>query len=350
MLDILFGQFAAEARASWPTVPFRGGRCGLPDRLFSELAEVLTPDKLVHAADGRIQAWAREGSVQCSASEALAHYAQSRSLYVPHVEHVHPALNDYLRALETELGVPKGSGHCSVFAGSAGSRVAPHCDHDFGFNLLVRGRKHWRVSEEGALAFPLRGHQLGRPIHADQVPGSNVPPSMPKLTGEFEQNSGECVFVPAGVWHETHLMTDCISLDFAIDPPRLADAVAESLAIEVRNKLLNCEQWRRPLDAAGKMWLEVRAADAFDNVFDGFQGSLRTELVKCPSFTIAATSMARGERTRWYITVYVEERVMASLVVTCATEIMVTSLLRARRPELTSIEKLTQVVAVIVER
>lgn len=256
MLNQLFGEMQAENFLSknWPNVPLFGGGGLMPEALLSEWAAGLIPSRLIPRVSGDVQVWSSTGSRRCVAGDALKLYAQGCSLYVSHVEEVVPSLVERIRALEKQLGVPAGSGHCSIFAGKRGAIVPAHCDHDFGFNLLLVGRKYWKISASSRRYFPLQGHQVGRGCVDDGWGrGASPPEAIPTEADTFEQTPGCCVFLPSGIWHQTELREDCISLDFAIDPPRISDVVADA----VRSLLNRSELFRAPFDNAGLEWWNI---------------------------------------------------------------------------------------------
>lgn len=256
MLSHLFGEIQQKDFLSkyWPHSPLFGDAGSVPQAQLSEWAAFLAPIQLLPRVSGEVQVWSSTGSRECAAVEALSLYDQGCSLYVSHVERFLPSLVEPIRALEVQLGVPKGSGHCSIFAGRKGAVVPAHCDHDFGFNLLLVGQKSWNISASGRRYFPLQGHQLGR--DSKDTPwgrGVSPPDSMPTDAGTFEQSPGCCVFLPAGIWHQTELREDCISLDFAIDPPRYSDVIADAL----RTLMNESERFRAPFDNVGFTWWQV---------------------------------------------------------------------------------------------
>lgn len=222
-----------ELRASWQ-------HCLHPERLLSSFPNLVG-----------IQAWSPSGSQHCGPHEALKFYLDGAALYIPKVQNLCYGAETILKSLESDLGVPAGSGHCSVFCGSRGSVVSPHCDHDYGFNYLVYGAKRWRISVSENLEFPLVGHQIGRQA-SSRISGL-VPDCMPPYIG-FIQESGDCVFVPPGVWHSTECLVESLSLDFAIDPPRRSDFLLN----ELRCDLESVVEFRTPLDKDSLSWIENR--------------------------------------------------------------------------------------------
>ncbi len=231
------GEFLARF---WPSRPllWRGAldRIGLP-----YLTQLTDLKAILAMYRGPVKGWNRAGSVNSSPERALGLYETGHALYVPRIDRYLPELGEFLRPLERELGVPRHSAHCSIFAAAANSVIPMHFDMDFGFNILLQGRKIWKLAPNEHVLNPLVSHDTSRP-GPDLQPyvKETLPQTMPKNCSSDEAGPGDVYFLPRGYWHETKAVEDCIALEFAVTPGTWLDVVLD----EIRAKLLLRVDWR----------------------------------------------------------------------------------------------------------
>jgi hypothetical protein len=196
-----------------------------------------TPTTILQDFEGcPIRLWIDRNSYDVDCLNALTGFRNGGAIYIPNAERVYAELSQFRDQLCAELGVPSSAGSCSIFMSREGATVPMHFDHDFGFNMLVRGQKRWTLAKNDCVVWPTVGHDASReplPLLKSYL-DRNLPNTMPPSSVDVEVGPGAVCFIPRGYFHTTFARVDCIALDFAIDPPVWADYIGAL----VRNHLI----------------------------------------------------------------------------------------------------------------
>lgn len=227
---------------------------GVLAALASTAVKASSPtDILESLADRVVLAWQDKRSHGMSARAAAKAFERGAAVYVPHVESIYGELRPFLAVLCSELGIPDAWASCSLFLSPKGAEVPMHFDHDFGVNVLLRGRKRWTIALNDHVAFPTVGFDASKdplPELRSYVAG-NLLRSMPTSAKSIEVGPGGVAFLPRGCWHSTYALEDCVALDFALDPPCWVDYALSILRSELvklagaRRSVLSVERGSR---------------------------------------------------------------------------------------------------------
>jgi len=159
-----------------------------------------------------------------------------------------PGACDWLRALEAELGMPRGGATLSVFVNGRNSGLSAHCDPHEQIAIHLRGPKEFRLRQHAA-RFPHMKHVPGiaAPPHwLAQSPGGLL--DVTTLADDAEHavlQPGSMLFTPRGLYHETVAGDECaMTAVIAFRNPTPAELVTNYL----HKVLTQSEEWRRPLD------------------------------------------------------------------------------------------------------
>jgi hypothetical protein len=166
------------------------------------------------------------------------------------VEELLPGAADWLRVLETELGMPRGSATMAAFVNGPDSGLSVHCDPQEQIAIHVRGPKAFRVAPHPA-RFPRMQHVPGRatpPEWLGQSPSGLLDvKTLPASAEHIELAPGSVLYTPRGLYHETLSGDDlAVTAVIAFRNPTPADLLAKYL----ENVLMQSEDWRRPLYGA----------------------------------------------------------------------------------------------------
>lgn len=225
----------------------------LPSFFRSEL--LLEPRALSDAYRGSLSVTRHgRGQYRVSGPDARAYFEDlGLSVKFDAIEDVVPGARDWLRSLETELGVPRGGTTLIAFVNAAGSGLAAHCDPSEQIAIHLRGAKEFRV-KPAPVRFPTVGYSARRGAPAEwlgQFP-EGLPPwtVLPADAEKVPLAPGSVLFTPRGLFHQT-LANDelAVTVVVKIHNPTPAELVSAALG----NVLLQSPQWRRPLDGA---WAE----------------------------------------------------------------------------------------------
>ncbi len=233
----------------WPETPLavHGPKARLPSPLNAPCFD--TPAAFLSSYRGRVLFGRGSRGPRAALSadaDPAALYAMGLTLYLPDVAHVLPECAAFLRALESDLGIPAHCARFTAWASPEADGAACHFDAEDVFSIQLAGRKRFSVIERPALRHAV-GSQFG--------PGIAPPPELVHQVGnrlpvpdeaefvDIDMEPGSVLYLPRGHWHRTVAEADSLSVTIAIATPTLLDG----LLVELRETLLSDERWRRPV-------------------------------------------------------------------------------------------------------
>ncbi len=236
---------------------------GSLDRLPSFFYEgvLADPRELSAAYRGPVYVTNRNlGRYQVHGIDAKACFAElGLSVGFTTVEDLVPGAKDWLRALEADLGMPRGCATMAVFVNGRDSGLSVHCDAQEQIAIHLQGPKAFRVQPH-PVAFPRMQHVPGRetpPHWLGQAPeGLLEVTTLPEGAEHIDLRPGSVLYTPRGLYHET-LSGDALAMTavVAFRNPTPAELVTRYL----ENVLLQSEAWRRPLESAWSPDPQLRA-------------------------------------------------------------------------------------------
>jgi ribosomal protein L16 Arg81 hydroxylase len=171
-----------------------------------------------------------------------------------------PGAPEFLRALESELGLNDGSLVMSAFASPRQDGLGRHYDSQDVISVQLHGRKQFHYAPVREIAVPYGTQYIpgGRPYDEMYAQAQNGFPDDKNVKFEtVEMKPGSVLFLPRGTWHYTQAGEPSLSLSITISPPTLLDCALEQL----RWLLLQDSAWRQPLygaTASGPMYQALR--------------------------------------------------------------------------------------------
>jgi len=172
-----------------------------------------------------------------------------------------PGAPEFLRALESELGLNEGSLVMSAFASPYQDGLGCHYDAQDVISIQLIGTKrfHYAPVQEVAVPYGTQYIPGGKPYDEMYAQAQNGFPDNKNVKFETaEMKPGTVLFLPRGTWHYTEAGEPSLSLSITISPPTLLDCAMEQL----RWLLLQDSAWREPLYGAtanGAMHENLRA-------------------------------------------------------------------------------------------
>ncbi len=165
-----------------------------------------------------------------SAIEAPQYYEQGCAIYAENIGDVIPQLSAMTRRLCGQLGIhPQWMGF-EAFAARAGAVSTLHYDHESNFQILLQGRKRWRLAANRCIENPrLAHHRLENPLEEAQAHTLPFPKSLEEAK-VARVNEGSVVFFPLGYWHEVESETDTLAVNLVVKPPRICESLGEALS------------------------------------------------------------------------------------------------------------------------
>jgi 50S ribosomal protein L16 3-hydroxylase len=126
--------------------------------------------------------------------------------------------------------------------------LAKHFDDREIVVVQLHGRKRWRVAPNREAPYPTAGYPTHSADHRARFELSLYAPDvfaleMPADAMSFELVPGSVLFLPRGAWHETHAVTDSLSLTVGLALPTTLNALVAALY----SHLLPDAEWRRPM-------------------------------------------------------------------------------------------------------
>ena len=172
-----------------------------------------------------------------------------------------PGAPEFLRALESELGLNEGSLVMSAFASPQQDGLGCHYDAQDVISIQLVGTKRFHFAPVKEVAMPYGTQYIpgGKPYDELYAQAQNGFPDNKNVKFETaEMKPGTVLFLPRGTWHYTEAGEPSLSLSITISPPTLIDCAMEQL----RWLLLQDSAWREPLygaTASGAMNENLRA-------------------------------------------------------------------------------------------
>jgi ribosomal protein L16 Arg81 hydroxylase len=172
-----------------------------------------------------------------------------------------PGAPEFLRALESELGLNDGSLVMSAFASPQQDGLGCHYDAQDVISIQLVGTKRFHFAPVKEVAMPYGTQYIpgGKPYDELYAQAQNGFPDNKNVKFETaEMKPGTVLFLPRGTWHYTEAGEPSLSLSITISPPTLIDCAMEQL----RWLLLQDSAWREPLygaTASGAMNENLRA-------------------------------------------------------------------------------------------
>ncbi len=164
---------------------------------------------------------------------------------VPYV----PGAADFLRGLESELGLNEASLMMSAFASPHQDGLGCHYDAQDLISIQLQGTKRFHYAQVREIAMPYGTQYVsgGRPHDELYAQAQNGFPNSKGVKFETaEMKPGSVLFLPRGTWHYTEAGEPSLSISIMINPPTLLDCALEQL----RWLLLQDSAWREPLYGA----------------------------------------------------------------------------------------------------
>lgn len=172
-----------------------------------------------------------------------------------------PGAPEFLRGLETELGLNEGSLVMSAFASPHQDGLGCHYDAQDVISIQLLGTKrfHYAPVQEVAVPYGTQYIPGGKPYDDMYAQAQNGFPDNKNVKFETaEMKPGTVLFLPRGTWHYTEAGEPSLSLSITISPPTLLDCAME----QIRWLLLQDSAWREPLygaTASGALHENLRA-------------------------------------------------------------------------------------------
>jgi ribosomal protein L16 Arg81 hydroxylase len=172
-----------------------------------------------------------------------------------------PGAPEFLRALESELGLNEGSLVMSAFASPQQDGLGCHYDAQDVISIQLVGTKRFHFAPVKEVAMPYGTQYIpgGKPYDELYAQTQNGFPDNKNVKFETaDMKPGTVLFLPRGTWHYTEAGEPSLSLSITISPPTLIDCAMEQL----RWLLLQDSAWREPLygaTASGAMNENLRA-------------------------------------------------------------------------------------------
>jgi 50S ribosomal protein L16 3-hydroxylase len=128
--------------------------------------------------------------------------------------------DQWLRSIEEDLGLVRGSVSLSGFASSKGPGLPFHWDENSNFICQGWGKKRWRIVPNRTIKNPSIGHMIHHVpserlrVEAD---GKDIPRAFGPndVTQTITMEPGMVMFMPKGMWHDTQTLDD-VSFHFNI--------------------------------------------------------------------------------------------------------------------------------------
>jgi hypothetical protein len=218
-MKIIESFFGRGFGGSWPSEYVIGsGTPALPEALTT--GEASTIEALSSSHRGPLSAVGPRGRNTSQfriQARAIDLYKNGLTVFFDKVEESFPEVQEWLHAIEEEIGIPAGCVRASIFASPGEHRgLEPHYDGDAVIIAPLRGTKRVELANPSTPHAPSQynpGYRLlAEDLSAapDHIP--SLGPENPKLV---ELEPGMALFMPAGCWHATEHLEESLSLPSA---------------------------------------------------------------------------------------------------------------------------------------
>jgi hypothetical protein len=172
------------------------------------------------------------------AAQAADFVAQGYAAYVYGLQTGVAGLSTLVNDIGVSLGIPYGGVTFEAFVARAGAISSAHYDHDSNFQILLSGKKRWRIAPNAHIRNPMEAYHPRRlreggvggfeeEAYAHRLP---VPSSLPPdANTEFVTEQGSVVFLPRGYWHEVDTIEDSFAVNVVVKGVPWARALARAL-------------------------------------------------------------------------------------------------------------------------
>ena len=182
-------------------------------------------------------------------ASAMDFYERGDTLYLTSVDRVLPGVARLFDPIAAELGLQPKDVSIEVFAARNRAVSTLHYDNDINFQVLLRGRKRWRLQRNTHVRSPLHSnHRLREPrdeAFAGKLP---LPAGVDDLEDPVEVTSkpGTTLFLPLGYWHHAEMSEDAFAVNLVLHPLRWVDAIGRA----ARRLLVGMPALRAPVFGA----------------------------------------------------------------------------------------------------
>lgn len=181
--------------------------------------------------------------------KAVKLFQMGLTVYLTDIEHFVQGTAEFLRQIETELGINEGSARVGAFASPHANGLPVHYDIEDIISIQLQGTKRFHIAPVQEIPYPCgRQYEPGITPLDDHYPQAQqgFPDASRAVFETIAMQPGSVLFMPRGTWHHTDAGQDSLSISIAIGPPSAADVILEQL----RLTLLQDARWRKPLYGA----------------------------------------------------------------------------------------------------
>jgi ribosomal protein L16 Arg81 hydroxylase len=185
-----------------------------PRRLFDMENHELGLNAWIKKQDGS------HTSIKAHPSQASQLLEAGASLEIRLAHEMFKSLYDLATSIKVAL-MFSGAVDCGCFITPKSIGAKTHFDSQSVFTFQLAGTKEWRVSSRPALRGPLRGafRNAAGGVDADQLDGDLAHEVEFVPDSDFETyplEPGDFLFIPAGVWHDTIVKSEDLSVSVAL--------------------------------------------------------------------------------------------------------------------------------------
>jgi 50S ribosomal protein L16 3-hydroxylase len=173
---------------------------------------------------------------EVSTSDAKRVLSSGCNLYIIKLDSDLPDLRQLVAPLVAPLGFTANQVAVEAFAGGAQQISPRHYDYDVNFQILLAGRKTWRVQRNRHIQNPLRSYRpdlRGDASHFQEEAysiGRRTPTSDDDAWATYALDAGSVFFLPRGYWHEVTSETNTFALNIVLRGLTYTRALAAALA------------------------------------------------------------------------------------------------------------------------
>ncbi|MEJ7603231.1 MAG: cupin domain-containing protein [Kofleriaceae bacterium] len=164
-----------------------------------------------------------------------------------------------LDAIRADLGLSALTPALPDLCDPGGEGTSPHFDQNVNFVLQLHGTKTWSLAPNTHVARPMTRHTIGQPVDPELQSYARLPmpDELPADRTDIVLEAGSLLFVPSGMWHQTHATTDALALNFTFSPPTWIDLFTAAL----RSRLALSSAWRETAEPLSVTTFEALLRD-----------------------------------------------------------------------------------------